>query len=97
MDMNLDSQKNFYGSIYLHGLTCREDDAAIADLIAAAQHETQDRVLDLGFRVILVQCQQTNITMRQNSNVLLMIKKIYLCSTFYKFIKGFLFIQITIS
>ena len=42
MDMNLDSQKNFYGSIYLRGLICREDDAAIADLIAATQHETQD-------------------------------------------------------
>ena len=62
VDMNLDSQKNFYSSIYLGGLIYHEDDAAIADLIAAAQHETQDRVLDLGFRVILVQYQQTDNT-----------------------------------
>ena len=52
-----------------HLSACSEDDAAIADLIAAAQHETQDRMLDLGFLVILVQCQQTNITMRQTHKI----------------------------
>ena len=40
VDMNLDSQKNFYGSIYLGGLICHEDDAAIA-LLHSMKHRIE--------------------------------------------------------
>ena len=43
-----------FSGIHVEGLVSPDDAAAVADLVAATQHDTQDRVLHLGFKSLIV-------------------------------------------
>ena len=50
--INLEDEHYAWNSIIVHGLVSPDNTTAIADLVAAAESEKQERKLDLGFKEI---------------------------------------------
>ena len=50
--INLDDAHNAWSGIIVHGLVSPDNTTTIADLVASAESEKQDRTLDLGFKEI---------------------------------------------
>ena len=57
--------------IHVEGLVAPDDAVAVADLVAATQHDTQDRVLHLGFKYFKVPSKKSVVPQEETSCTLL--------------------------